>query len=507
MSNCKWVDKCWSGVSSVDGTCCGDPPSSKTVQWVDSVRSRSRIKRRKIIPGQNAPDDEVEEEVILSDKDDDDDQPPPIAAFSDFSGSHTTDFTDANSILPSNSVPYTFTITNTSTGAYDHAVWTVPSDTTVVTNDSSTFVGTWHPPVGPTTLTFELKLYDSSGNVLSTRRSTYPRTIAAPPAQIAPACVSSWTQIATENQTYQFNDQVDLAYGTAPFDPINGHYKYIRNTTGDFTFTNSTFGGDPAPNVDKVGYYRCHQEENVELTVAGQTGTVRVPSTSAVTFSTTGTAVGNVFLNVNSTYYELGPTPLGPVGLPPGVDTSLTSYTAYVEIRDGSGNGIATSNVVTIDVVTFVWCDPPAIDSANPFNATGTINGVQYVYTSSQPVITSPDIINYDHFPSYFNIPNEGSIRNNDDTDNVLTFAQPVLNPIIVIASIGTDSFFPGITVTIDFDHDFTALWSENVVINNSHSLSGHEGYVVLAFTGTISSISFHLTAESWMNLIFGAYF
>jgi len=318
-NTCKWSDKCWNVQNiarSVDGRCCGDAPSSSSVQWVGDVRS---LKKRKTkIPEDN----------------DDDDQPPPVATFSDYYGSHTTDLTDASQDLPYNSIPWTFTITNTSTGVYDHAIWTVPSHTTVVTNNSTTFVGTWHPPIGPITLTFELKLYDAANNLLDTRRVAYPRNIEPP---------------------------------------------------------------------------------------------------------------------------------------------------------------------------TFVWCDPPVV--ADPFNATGTINGVQYVYTSSQPVITSPDIINYDRFPSYFNIPNEGSIRNNDNTDNVLTFAQPVLNPIIVIASIGTNSFVPGITVTIDFDHDFTALWSENVVINSSNSLSGHEGYVVLAFTGTISSISFHLTAESYMDLIFGAYF
>jgi len=60
----------------------------------------------------------------------------------------------------------------------------------------------------------------------------------------------SYWYCAAEGGTATFNYPVDLAYGA------NGQYKWKKNVTGTFTFNNSTFGGDPIPNVVKAGYYR-----------------------------------------------------------------------------------------------------------------------------------------------------------------------------------------------------------------------------------------------------------
>jgi hypothetical protein len=104
-------------------------------------------------------------------------------------------------------------------------------------------------------LIIELVLYDIADNIIDTRQLRYPRTRIIP---TAPDCSVVWTQIALDGNIFIFNDQVDLAYGPSPYDPINGTYNYINNVTGQFTFDAATFGGDPAPGNSKVGFYRCY---------------------------------------------------------------------------------------------------------------------------------------------------------------------------------------------------------------------------------------------------------
>lgn len=71
---------------------------------------------------------------------------------------------------------------------------------------------------------------------------------------LAPICSDAWTQIAQEGETYTFldGDRVDLAFGTVDQITLN----YIYYVVGTFTFDVATFG-DPAPGIDKVGFFRC----------------------------------------------------------------------------------------------------------------------------------------------------------------------------------------------------------------------------------------------------------
>ncbi|MFT4143958.1 MAG: family 78 glycoside hydrolase catalytic domain [Mobilitalea sp.] len=62
--------------------------------------------------------------------------------------------------------------------------------------------------------------------------------------------ITGYTQCANENETYTLPGTYDVAYGA------NGSYYFLYNQTGNITFNNTTFGGDPAPNVAKKGYYR-----------------------------------------------------------------------------------------------------------------------------------------------------------------------------------------------------------------------------------------------------------
>ncbi len=60
---------------------------------------------------------------------------------------------------------------------------------------------------------------------------------------------SGYVKAVDENQSYNFNQLVDVAYG------MNGKYVYRRGVTGTISFNNATFG-DPNHGTLKAGYYR-----------------------------------------------------------------------------------------------------------------------------------------------------------------------------------------------------------------------------------------------------------
>jgi hypothetical protein len=82
-------------------------------------------------------------------------------------------------------------------------------------------------------------------------------TFGGDPALFAPKAgffklggITGYTECANENETYNLPGTYDVAYGA------NGSYYFLYNQTGSITFNNTTFGGDPAPNIPKKGYYR-----------------------------------------------------------------------------------------------------------------------------------------------------------------------------------------------------------------------------------------------------------
>jgi VCBS repeat-containing protein len=141
--------------------------------------------------------------------------------------------------------------------------------------------------------------------------------------------------------------------------------------------------------------------------------------------------------------------------------------------------------------------------------ATGTVNGVGFTYTSNTPITTTAFFADHAAFPAQFNVPNiNPSIQNVDAGLKTLTFSQPVTNPVIVIGSIGA-FFGPGdsrnTTVPIQFNSPVEVLFSDNVVVNSPTQISGTEGRVVVRFVGTFTSVSFnYLTPEFFASFAFG---
>lgn len=167
---------------------------------------------------------------------------------------------------------------------------------------------------------------------------------------------------------------------------------------------------------------------------------------------------------------------------------------------DDDNDGILDSN--ECNQSNFFWSGPPAI---NGNTATGTINGIAYTYTSSAAVAATTSVYGHNVFPASYGVPNVNpTIRNNLATNNTLSFASPMTNPVLVFASIGNGN----LSVPILFENDIQLAWSRAVTLNNSKQITGKEGYAIVRIMGTFDSISFrYLTAESWCNFVFGADF
>lgn len=184
--------------------------------------------------------------------------------------------------------------------------------------------------------------------------------------------------------------------------------------------------------------------------------------------------------------------------LDPGfVDTDSDGVGNACDLDDDNDGILDTDECVSS---TFFWSTAPVVAGNT---ATGTINGIGYTYTSSQPVGTTTNVYNIAKFPVSYGVPNlNPTIRNDLVTSNTLAFASPMTNPVLVFASIGN----PGASVGITFGAPVEVLWSEAVVQNTPTSITGREGYAIVRMTGTFSSISFNYTAaESWVNFAFGA--
>jgi hypothetical protein len=167
---------------------------------------------------------------------------------------------------------------------------------------------------------------------------------------------------------------------------------------------------------------------------------------------------------------------------------------------DDDNDGILDTNECFVS--NFYWSNAPVV-SGN--TATGTINGIGYTYTSSQPVETTTDMYEQYRFPASYAVPNlNPTIKNTLVTNNGIVFDSPMTNPVLVFSSIGN----PFTPVPIIFGEPVEILWSQDVVQNSATQITGSEGFAIIRMNGTFSSITFNYTApEIYVNFSFGADF
>lgn len=148
---------------------------------------------------------------------------------------------------------------------------------------------------------------------------------------------------------------------------------------------------------------------------------------------------------------------------------------------------------------TRYWSGVPVITGTN--TARGVAGGVGYTYTSSSPVQTEGGIQNFGSFPPEYGLVNQTNIMNTAANTNTITFDQPVVNPVFMIASIGSAGQF----VTVDFQYPLSIQWSQNVSQNSATQIVGNEGNVILTIPGVYTSVTFsYNTAEFRANFVFG---
>ncbi|MET3536251.1 T9SS type B sorting domain-containing protein [Chryseobacterium limigenitum] len=157
----------------------------------------------------------------------------------------------------------------------------------------------------------------------------------------------------------------------------------------------------------------------------------------------------------------------------------------------------------------FYWTGPISF-SPDKTQAQGTINGINYTFTSNKPMIGTSSMHNYPMFPVSYAVPNNNpSIGNTQASSNTLTFSQPMVDPILVFGSIGSTA--GPVSVPIIFDRPVQVLWSGyspggSFTINSPTQITASEGFAIIKVPGIHNSVSFDYTiTENFSNFTFGA--
>ncbi len=95
---------------------------------------------------------------------------------------------------------------------------------------------------------------------------------------------TGYTWCASEGSSYTLPATCDVAYGA------NGSYYYQYGKSGTITFNNTTFGGDPAPNTQKSGFYRISGPAGY-IWCANENGSFNLPATSDVAYGANGSYI------------------------------------------------------------------------------------------------------------------------------------------------------------------------------------------------------------------------
>lgn len=84
----------------------------------------------------------------------------------------------------------------------------------------------------------------------------------------------------------------------------------------------------------------------------------------------------------------------------------------------------------------------------------------------------------------------------------VMCFSEPVTNPVLLIASLGS----PSLKVNLSFSEPFVVLFSgSGITVNSSYSLSGAEGNVIILFPGIFTCLTINSeTPEYYTNITWG---
>lgn len=169
---------------------------------------------------------------------------------------------------------------------------------------------------------------------------------------------------------------------------------------------------------------------------------------------------------------------------------------------DEDGNGVPDACEPCDDFVPteFQWVEWTFPVSGN--SVSGQVAGIPVTYTSSSPLLTTGSVYNHSTFPASYGVPNGTTLRNDVITQNTLTFASPVVNPVLAFASVGTSST----SVPVSFGQPIDVLWSTATSNITTNGFTGNEGFVIVQIPGVHTQLDFeYLANETYVNFVFGA--
>ncbi|MFM6976366.1 MAG: LamG-like jellyroll fold domain-containing protein, partial [Sphingobacteriaceae bacterium] len=137
-------------------------------------------------------------------------------------------------------------------------------------------------------------------------------------------------------------------------------------------------------------------------------------------------------------------------------------------------------------------------------SAKGLIGNVGVTVTHSNGgLFTTSYMYQHASFPGQFNVPNATTLANQNAGTFTFTFDSPVNNPQVAFSSIGN----PGTPVGLNTSVPYEVLWNGiGMTYNTNTTMTGAEGFTIVKFPGTHSSITIQYNAtEYYANIAFGA--
>ena len=169
-----------------------------------------------------------------------------------------------------------------------------------------------------------------------------------------------------------------------------------------------------------------------------------------------------------------------------------------------------TTNSTVVDGLQWVnWSSISGTSGTGTLPSGRTVNGVAssgtgVTLTHSVGGMSGANTWSPNTYPTQFSVPNTtNTIKNTLAGTFTVTFASAVTNPQIALGSIGN----PGFSVPIQTAIPYQVLWAgTNVTFDSPTQFTGTEGFVIVSFPGTHTSITFtYLTSENWVNIHIGA--
>jgi hypothetical protein len=169
-----------------------------------------------------------------------------------------------------------------------------------------------------------------------------------------------------------------------------------------------------------------------------------------------------------------------------------------------------TTNSTVVDGLQWVnWSSISGTSGTGTLPSGRTVNGVAssgtgVTLTHSVGGMSGASTWLPNTYPTQFNVPDtSNTIKNTLAGTFTVTFSSAVTNPQIALGSIGQS----GISVPIQTTIPYQVLWAgTNVTFDSPTQFTGTEGFCIVSFPGTHTSITFtYLTSENWVNIHIGA--